>query len=258
MQPTTLFSAQSPAMMAFLRDVSVFNTLPDSALAEIMPLLRPVTVPAGTAIVTKGEPGDCMYIIVEGKVRVHDGDLIFNYLCEHEVFGEISLLDQEERSASVTAEVETWLYRLDQPALYELMRHQPAVARGIIQVLSGYLRELARDMADDFAYMQQFAQVIQAAQAVEAGTYQEDMLDAVAHRPDALGQLARVFQQMARQVQARESHLRQQVEALQIQIDKGQYTHQAELITETDYFRDLQRLARNLRQERHLHAGLTR
>ena len=255
MQSPPTVTPSSPAMPAFLRNVSVFTTLPDSALAELMPLLRPLLVPAGTTIVTRGELGECMYIIVDGKVRVHDGELRFNVLGAGEVFGEIALLDQAERSASVTAEVDTLLYRLDQRALTELMRRQPAIAQGMIPVLSRYLRGLVRDMADDFAYMQQFAPIIRAAQAIEAGTYQEDMLDAVAQRTDAPGQLARVFQQMARQVQAREAQLRQQVADLQIRIDKGQYTQQAEVITETDYFRNLQQLARTLRQERHQHAG---
>lgn len=253
MQTTTSFPITSPAeLVAFLRQVSVFSDLSEEALAEVEALLDPVVVTAGTVLFTRGDPGDCMYIIVEGALRVHDGDLVFNHLGPREVVGEISLLDLEVRTATVTAEVDTLLYRLDRHELHALMACQPEIANGIIQVLSSYLREMAREMADDFAYMQQFNRVITAAQAVEAGTYAEDMLNEVAQRSDALGQLARVFQQMAHEVVARETQLRQQVEALQIQIqiDKSQYQHQVEAITETDYFQNLQEFARNLRQQR--------
>lgn len=251
MQPAFVPMRQSlEAMIASLSKVSVFAETPTPVLARVASLLELVEVPAGTHILSKGEPGDCMYIILEGKVCVHDGNLVFNYLGPHEVFGEISLLDLEMRTATVTAEVDTALYRLDQQSLYELMDSQPEVAHGIMHVLSRYLRGLVRDMADDFEYMRQFARVISAAQAVEAGTYEPEMIADVATRTDALGQLARVFQQMAQEVIAREAHLRQQVQSLQIQIDRKQSAHQVEQITETDYFRNLQRVARTLRQQR--------
>ena len=63
-------------------------------------------------------------------------------------------------------------------------------------------------------YLQQVALVTTAAAAVEAGQFALDSLDSVAARPDALGQLGRVFQNMARQVYVREQSLKQQVQEL--------------------------------------------
>ena len=72
-------------------------------------------------------------------------------------------------------------------------------------------------------------------------------MDGVAGRPDALGQLARVFQTMAREVRAREERLRQQVQELTIQIDRTREAKAVEEITETDYFKELQERAKSLR-----------
>ena len=69
-------------------------------------------------------------------------------------------------------------------------------------------------------------------------------------REDALGNLARIFQRMAREVQARERALRQQVIELRIEIDEAKSARQVAEITETDYFRDLQRKADALRARR--------
>jgi CRP-like cAMP-binding protein len=236
--------------VAFLRGVRIFAKTPEIALAQVAAMLQVVMVSAGVPVVTKGEPGDSMYLIHTGKVRVHDGDLVMNYLGPGEVFGEISLLDFEVRSMTVTAETDTTLYRLDQQALYDLLASQPEVARGLIQVLTHYLRGMAHDRAEDFQYMQQFAQVIRAAQMVEMGRYQPEMLAEVAQRPDELGQLARVFQQMASEVLAREWQLRQQVQALQIKIDWAERDREVQLITETESFHTIRQRARLLKQRR--------
>ena len=66
-------------------------------------------------------------------------------------------------------------------------------------------------------------------------------------RRDELGQLARVFLQMAREVYAREERLLQQVQALRIEIDQTKRARQVAEITETDYFQQLQQRAKALR-----------
>ena len=66
-------------------------------------------------------------------------------------------------------------------------------------------------------------------------------------REDALGNLARIFQHMACEVAARERALKEQVRELRIEIDEAKAERQVAEITETDYFRDLQRKAAALR-----------
>lgn len=100
----------------------------------------------------------------------------------------------------------------------------------------------------ELEYLEQVNHVIQAAAAVESGTFECDRLNPVAAREDALGQLARVFQKMAREVYAREQMLRQQVQELRIEIDEAKKAHQVAEITETDYFRELTTKAQRLRQ----------
>jgi two-component system cell cycle response regulator len=102
----------------------------------------------------------------------------------------------------------------------------------------------------ELEYLEQVNHVIKAAGAVEAGTFDCDSLNPVAARDDALGQLARVFQNMARQVYAREQSLRQQLQELRIEIDEVKKARQVAEITETEYFRDLCAKAQRLRQRR--------
>ncbi len=96
-------------------------------------------------------------------------------------------------------------------------------------------------------YLEQVNRVVDAAGAVEAEDFEPESLDEVARREDALGQLARVFQRMAREVFKREQRLKAQVQQLRIQIDEARAARKVAEITDSDFFRDLQEKASKLR-----------
>ncbi len=104
------------------------------------------------------------------------------------------------------------------------------------------VRDLERE------YLQQVARVTAAAAAVEEGRFDLDELDEPARRSDALGRLARVFQRMAREVQAREERLQQQLTELRIEIDEARQASKAAEVTETAYFKELRAQAAELRR----------
>jgi CRP-like cAMP-binding protein len=81
-----------------------------------------------------------MYIIIEGRVRVFDQDRTFARLAERDIFGELALLDPEPRSASIAAERETRLVRLDREAFLELLAGNVEIVHGVLQVLCKRLR----------------------------------------------------------------------------------------------------------------------
>jgi CRP-like cAMP-binding protein len=124
-----------------LKHVDVFQQTPDDVLADIAALLAEIEVAGGETIFHKGDMGDSLYIIISGKLRVHDDDHLLSYLGESDVFGEMALLDSEPRVASVTAVEPTHLLRLDQGPFYELITDRPEVAIGLIRVLSRRLRD---------------------------------------------------------------------------------------------------------------------
>src|SRR5512142_1338551 len=99
----------------------------------------------------------------------------------------------------------------------------------------------------ELEYLEQVNHVIQAAGAVESGEFDCASLNPVAARGDALGQLARVFQNMARQVYEREARLKQQVQNLRIEIDEVKKARQVAEITESEYFQRLRVKARRLK-----------
>jgi CRP-like cAMP-binding protein len=131
-----------------LKGADTFAGAPDETLAEVASLLQEVELQVGETIFKKGDPGDCMYLIVSGEVRVHDGGHSLNHLAAGDVFGEMAVLDPEPRVASVTASEDTLLLRLDQEPFYELMEDRIEIARGIIRALAFHLRNCDQNIAE--------------------------------------------------------------------------------------------------------------
>ncbi len=113
------------------------------------------------------------------------------------------------------------------------------------RINAGLARKRLHDLEQE--YLEQVGHVAAAAADVETGTFESRQLDGVASRDDALGQLARVFQQMAIEVRARERLLKQEVRQLRIEIDEARAARQVADITQTEYFQDLQAKASELR-----------
>ena len=126
--------------VAVLRDVSLFKSIPHHVLAGVATLLTERWAAPDERIVEKGDFGDCLYIIVSGRVRVHDGERTFRYLDEHQAFGELSLLDAEPRAASVSALERTHLFRLAQADFYALTTERPEITHAINHVLCEMVR----------------------------------------------------------------------------------------------------------------------
>jgi two-component system cell cycle response regulator len=102
----------------------------------------------------------------------------------------------------------------------------------------------------ELEYLEQVARLTDAAAAVEAASFEPESLEGLVVRTDALGQLARVFQRMAREVRAREERLQRQVHELRIEVDEVNRAREVAEITGTEYFQNLQEQARRLRSKR--------
>ena len=123
-----------------LKRTELFKGLPSDILASFVSHLDEIYVAAGETIFEKGDIGKAMYVVVDGKIRVHDGDREIEVVGCDEVFGETTVLTAEVRSASATAVEESRLLRLDQDVLYEVMAGRPAISREIIRVLVNRLQ----------------------------------------------------------------------------------------------------------------------
>ena len=142
MQPGNINRLLLIEKVLVLKSLNLFKDTPENVLADLAPLMKEIQYEQGTEIFKEGEIGDCMYIIQQGNIKIHKGNTTLAILKEKEVFGELSLLDADTRSASATAETDCILYKIDQEPFYELMDERPEVAKGFIKILCQRLRTM--------------------------------------------------------------------------------------------------------------------
>jgi voltage-gated potassium channel len=120
--------------------VPLFASLDASGIAAIARLLKPEIAPAHYAIVRRGEPATAMYFIMSGEVEV-DVDPHPVHLRSGQFFGEIALLKEGLRTATVTAATETQLLALDASDFRKLIDQYPDLRQKIARIAESRLGE---------------------------------------------------------------------------------------------------------------------
>jgi CRP-like cAMP-binding protein len=128
----------------FLKSIDLFSQIPGEDLAQVALISTEEAREQGEEIFAEGEAGDALYLVLEGKVRVHKLDRVIAELAERECFGEMAILDAAPRSATVTAVSDTNLLKISREDFEEIMSEKPEIALGIIRVLSRRLRDAIR------------------------------------------------------------------------------------------------------------------
>jgi CRP-like cAMP-binding protein len=129
-----------------LRSIPLFSRVNDSDLEEIASHLIERRFPKHTTVIEEGLAGDYMYVIQDGRVKVtkasEDGrEKIMNFLEAGSFFGDMAILDNETRSASVKTLEPSRLLALSRRDFMELLRQSPDLALAVIEELTHRLRE---------------------------------------------------------------------------------------------------------------------
>jgi CRP-like cAMP-binding protein len=102
-----------PARMALLRAIELFRPLSQPAFELVANRLVPLRAPAGAPLIREGEPGDRFFVLEEGRAVVTLGGREIARLGPGDHFGEIALLRDVPRTATVTCETEVGLLALE-------------------------------------------------------------------------------------------------------------------------------------------------
>ena len=127
--------------VVFLKAVGIFAEIPEDVLAAVAAVATEAEHSAGEPIFAKGDLGQNLYVIVRGRVRIHDGERVIVVLGEGEVFGEMAILESEPRSMSATVEDDALLLVLGREQFRELMDDYSSITHGVVSMLCRRLRE---------------------------------------------------------------------------------------------------------------------
>jgi cAMP-dependent protein kinase regulator len=106
---------------AFLEEVPLLSSLKPYERAKIADALEPIKYPAGATIITEGDPGDAFYLLESGEAEaVKNGVSVKDY-SRGDYFGELALLDDKPRAASVVAKTDIKVARLGRDGFKRLL-----------------------------------------------------------------------------------------------------------------------------------------
>ena len=129
--------------VAVLQRVALFGDVPGHTLVAVARLLEEVPIEAGARIIERGTVEDWLYVVADGRVRVHIGERTLVELGPGAVVGEFAVLAPAPRSASATALEATLLLRLRRGPFEELLDDRPEIARAVISTLARMLQSVA-------------------------------------------------------------------------------------------------------------------
>ena len=104
------------------------------------------TYRAGETIFREGDHGHEFYVIKEGEVEIRSGNRRLESLRDNEIFGEMALIDESPRSATVVAVKDTVVAPIGEKQYLFLIRHTPYFALRVMRVLAQRLRHQNKAM----------------------------------------------------------------------------------------------------------------
>jgi CRP/FNR family transcriptional regulator, cyclic AMP receptor protein len=138
---------------AVLARTELFQGIDEATLRRIAERVAERVVERGQCVFVQDEPGDRMYVLAEGAVKLYvssrDGDIV--ELVRHRppaVFGEVALLDGGPRSASAEATERSTLLVIARVELVALLRSEDQVADGLLRILGTIVRRTTRQVGD--------------------------------------------------------------------------------------------------------------
>lgn len=146
-----------------LKNIPLFTFVEEDDLSLIADKLELQTFRANALIIKEGEPGDCLYLLKSGRVKVfaqnneQKQEIVLTYLESGDHFGEMALITGEPRSASVVAVSDVEVWELNRQVFDSLIMNNPSITLTLTHLLTQRLKEsnLARKESEEF-YEQKF------------------------------------------------------------------------------------------------------
>jgi len=134
-----------------IRKMPIFKYLTYKELVRILNITKVIEVKEKQRVITEGDEGEDLFIVLRGAVRVHKGETAIVTLASGDHFGEMALIDKAPRSASVTATVESRVMQISRPDFFNIIRNEPRMATKLLwsflQVLSERLRTTSAELS---------------------------------------------------------------------------------------------------------------
>ena len=147
----------STGIRELLTTNSLFRDLADEVIDNIADLAVTRELAAGQILFSKGDPGDALYGVMSGRIRISAGapsgkEVVLNTIEAGQVFGEIALLDGQPRTADAVAAVNSELMRIRRRDFTHYMESEPRLATHLLEMLCQRVRATS-ELVEDSAFL---------------------------------------------------------------------------------------------------------
>jgi hypothetical protein len=129
--------------LVVLRETQLFAGLSGEELYPVGEIAQRVVLAPGQVVVKQGDPGDALFVVSSGTLRIVKDGKALREIGRAAVFGEVALLDGAPRAATVEAVTDAEVLRVPRSEFEALLDESPEIARAVIRLLLGYLRGAA-------------------------------------------------------------------------------------------------------------------
>jgi CRP/FNR family transcriptional regulator, cyclic AMP receptor protein len=126
----------------------IFGALTDRQLRSLAKTTKVVSFPADARVVKQGEPGIGLYLILSGEAEVRQGNRALARLGPGQFFGEMTLIDEQPRSADVVAVGPAECAVLSRWEFWGFAKSEPDVLQGVLKEMARRLRETNRALSE--------------------------------------------------------------------------------------------------------------
>ncbi len=129
-----------------LQEIDVFQNSTTEDLSHIAAITEKVQFSKGDKIYEEGDISDSLYVVVDGRVRLHRSGTDIMIAGPKNVFGTWALFDDEPRVATATAQEDCTLLRLNKDDFYDLLADHTQITQSVLKTLSMKLRRLIQNV----------------------------------------------------------------------------------------------------------------
>ena len=250
-----------------LRKIYLFDAVSDERLAEIESVLESRSYKAGDILFNIDDPGDELLIVADGGIGIFNpdpdnpgGEKPIRIFQEEEALGEMALIDKKPRSLSARAEEDSVVLVLKGEDFRRLVEEDVDISFAVMNGLSDKIRYTTSFLNEVRTWVGRVTdggydnneilnQVNSWVGKITEGEYAGVIEDKQKYKDESISALAAEFATMAAKVKEREEELKREIVQLKIEIDETKRKEDAGEIMQSDFFKDLQARAAQLREK---------
>ena len=125
-----------------LQNVDVFASVPTEQLGHMAAIAEVLNALEGDVLYREGDESNALYVVVDGSVRLHQGEQTITTATRSDAFGTWAVLDAEPRVTTATVASDARLLRIDRDDFLELLADHSEITQGVFKTVAGRMRRL--------------------------------------------------------------------------------------------------------------------